>query len=422
MKKISKSHFIVGIIVVLLIIAYLIFTPLGSKAVLRFILSKYSDSKDISIASVNGSLAAGITVNRININSPKHLPQGTVITIQEIKAKALSFDSGGIFVEVNNGQMRMPGSDTILFYGTYKNRRLDFTVYSNTIYVQQFLDMFIESDQLKNINGVVDNFNAVIAGGIFRPRIKGNFHVDNLVYDKFSLSDVPAEINVKIKGDLGKTLLYGDLIMQKGTVKGPTPAVINLDPSKIIFNGDLENPSLGIKAASIVSNVNISIDLKGTFKKPDLVLTSDPPRSQQELLLMLATGTQWASLTSSDPDQDISQDLANDFLNYLVSSGSNNELMKSLGIDSVSVTYNSNTQGAGVSKNLTDKASVRYGVEQTRKDDGSNGSMSQTVGGEYKLTDSVSIDAKTTLSQSDDEGDGRNGSDDTVTLKYKKKF
>ena len=425
MKKISNPYLVIGIILVILLsgLVYLVFTPSGSKAVLYFVLSKYSGSPDISIASVKGSLAQGITVNRISAKSPKYLPEGTVIEIQDITAKAFSFDSGGVYVEINNGQMRMPGSDTIVFYGAYKNRKLDFTVYSKTIYVQQFLDMFIQSDLLTKIDGVINDFNASIVGGVFKPKIKGNFLISDLVYDKFSLTDVPIELNVKIKGDLGRALLYGDVIMQKGTVRGPTPAVINLNPSKIIFQGDLENPSLDIKAASNVSNTAISIELKGTFKKPDLVLTSDPPMSQQELLLMLATGTQWSSLSSGDPNQDISQDLANDFLNYLISSGSNNEIMKSLGIDSVSVTYNGNTQGAGISKNLSDKTSIRYGVEQNKRDDnGSNGSLNQTVGGEYKLTDSVSLDAQTTLSQSDDGGDSGNGTNGTVTLNYKKKF
>ena len=339
MKKISNPYLVIGIVLAILLLGlvYLVFTPSGSKAVLYFALSKYSGSRDISIASVKGSLAQGVTVNRISAKSPKYLPEGTVIEIQDITAKALSFDSGGIYVEINNGSLRMPGSDTILFYGTYKNRKLDFTIYSKTIYVQQFLDMFIQSDLLKKIDGDIDDFNATIAGGVFRPKIKGDFLIRNLIYDKFSLTDVPIEADVKIKGDLGRALLYGDVIMQKGTVRGPTPAVINLNPSKIIFKGNLENPSLDIKATSNVSNTEISIELKGTFKKPNLVLTSDPPMAQQELLLMLATGTQWSSLSSGDPNQDISQDLANDFLNYLISSGSNNGIIKSLGIDSLTL-------------------------------------------------------------------------------------
>ncbi len=193
----------------------------------------------------------------------------------------------------------------------------------------------------------------------------------------------------------------------------------------MFFTGRWNVPKLDIKGSTAIEGVKIFATLQGTMEKPDLKLVSEPPLPQEALLLMLATGKRWRNLEGSFNQGEIPLVLARDFLDYFFLSGVGTELAERFGISNVSLTYDSATQGVGLRSTLSDKAELRYGVEQPEAYERQQ-SPKQKIGAEYKISDQVSIEAQGIVKQQETPAAAgtpqASQKDGQVLLKYKKKF
>jgi hypothetical protein len=93
----------------------------------------------------------------------------------------------------------------------------------------------------------------------------------------------------------------------------------------------------------------------------------------------------------------------------------------------ISFDQESGKKGIAVKKDLTQQLEVGYGVEQQQEQPGGPSTVTQTLGGEIKMTDKISVGVERELKkQYDPQLSSPDAlpqeTDDKVLLKYKGKF
>ncbi|MBU1037886.1 MAG: translocation/assembly module TamB, partial [Candidatus Omnitrophica bacterium] len=239
----------------------------------------------------------------------------------------------------------------------------------------------------------------------------------------FSMTNCLGDVKLQLKGIKDDFKLDGQILLKSGVISGPKTAVINIKESKILFINEPKRPMLDLKGLAIVEKVNINIALKGTFDQPELKLTSMPPMDEDRLLLMLATNKTWQSVETAINKQELSADIAKDFLDYFIFSGSGSKISEKYGIRDISVKYNKTTTGVRATKDITDKAALSYSVEQSLQTMG-NQTTTQKIASEYKINENISVGAEKELKQNDKNArpEDKQQTDDKVTVKFKKEF
>jgi hypothetical protein len=181
----------------------------------------------------------------------------------------------------------------------------------------------------------------------------------------------------------------------------------------------------------MVKDTKINIKVSGRRDHPKMELTSYPDLPETKLLLMLVTGKSWGGLDESLTEGKLSPDLAKDAVDFLFfggGSGSESSLTKRLGIKDISISYDQNKKGISLKEGLTKQIEVGYGVAQEAGDIQQQSTVTQTVGGEIKMTERLSVGVERELKKHYDAGIAPQGgpisseSDDKLLLKYKRKF
>lgn len=417
------SMAVVSIFFLSLIVYYFLFTTKGSSFIVKSVLSKYAESKDIDINKITGSLSEKISLQDVEIRDLEALPRGSIIKIQRIDIYFTSFSLQGLNLEIFNGRLNLPKSEIIPFHGTYKNGFLGINIHSNKVTVRELLDLFAKNQTFKKISGEINDLDIYIRGSFLEPKLKGGFRINKLSRNGFSMINCPSIFDVTLK-DLKKGVkIYGEVVFTSGTISGARTTVIKLKESRILFSGDPKRASLDIYGDSTIENTKIKIVLRGTFNSPELKLTSEPPLPQERLLVMLVTGKSWKGTEVALGKGQLSVDLVKDFVDYFVFSGSGSKVAQRLGISDISVTFEQQKKGVGVKKAITEKVDANYAVEQSQAKEQSP-TTTQKVGAEYKITESVSIETEKEIKQKNrtEQAQDTQKPDDKLMLKFKKEF
>jgi len=435
-KRVISS--VITVVIVLFCVSaasacYFLFTPKGSGFLAKFALSKFAGSNDIQFAKAEGMLARKLSLYDIEIKDIKGLSKDSELKIQRLDIYFSSFGIRGLNIEVDNGRLILADSDAVLFYGKYAQKDLDFNVFSRRVDIGGLLSLFSANSALENLSGSLSDLDVSIKGALNESKLIGNMQIDKLTRNGFSMIGCPVALKIDVKDIIDKPKLYGEVVLKSGTVQGPKSKA-KLSLSKIIFSGDPMKPRLDVRAISTIERVKIDIELKGTIEEPDLKLTSEPARSQERLLIMLATGKSWSATEASLFQQKPSLGVAKDFIDYFILGGQGSNLASKLGISDVSLKYEKQTKGIEAKKMVTDKTSVIYGIEQEVKENDSQGkkgtqsTITQKIGGEYNITDNISVGGEKELKsqqqnnntqQPQQEADPAN---DKIYLKYKTEF
>ena len=298
---------------------------------------------------------------------------------------------------------------------------MDVNAYCQQLYVREFLDWFSESNTLKAISGRISDLDMYIKGSLSEPVLTGTLGIEELSKNGFSMTNCPASFNITLKDLKGELKVFGELNFISGTMSGPKTATIELQKSKVSFSGNPKDPSLTLKGTTTVEGTKIYVTLSGSADKPDLQLRSEPTLSQERLLLMLATGKSWKGTELALDRGRISSELAKDFVDYFFFGSSGSKIAKRFGIDNIAFKYDSQTKGVEIKKTISDKLEATYGVEQSQEKD-LESSSTHKIGGGYKVTDTVSVEAEKELSQDKIDGQDKLQTKDKVILKYKKEF
>jgi hypothetical protein len=168
-----------------------------------------------------------------------------------------------------------------------------------------------------------------------------------------------------------------------------------------------------------VARTLINIKVKGTRQSPKVELSSDAGYSQQQLLLMLATGQRLSLGDDTSGRSRMTPALASDFVDYLLFGGERGRFIRALGLSDISINANEKRQGfipatdfpggeplqkSGVpaanawgvtfNKDVTDRLGVGYGVEMGDNPSSRQQDVTHRLEGEYQLTDKFVLGAQ----------------------------
>ncbi len=408
---------------------FFVFTTLGSVIVARYLIAPYADLRRMTVQRVEGNLSQGLSFREVEIRGLPGLPGESVLKAQSLSVAVDPLQIWHSRIQVQNGRLGFTSYDyPVVLSGAVKNGLLDFNVYSKSINVGDFLDLFSAQRRVKIVSGTLADFDGYLRGAVNRPVLTGAFLVEKFSYREFLLTQSLVSLELRFAQVGRQPKLYGRVLFKSGTITSRS-ATVQLEPSEISFSGPLQAPRLNVKGTSTIEGVKIFATLQGTVQQPELHLVSEPPLSQEVLLLMLSTGKRWRNAETGVPQGqgEIPLVLARDFIDYLLFSGLGTELAEKYGLSNVSLTYDAATQGVGLRTTFSDRAEIRYGLQQPPQDLASTQtSPTQKVGVEYKITDKISVEAESKLkSQQPAPAQGEKEQvqqDGQVVLKYRKKF
>lgn len=399
---------------------YYFFTPKGSIVVTKYFMMKYFGEENVTIKKIEGCIFKKLYLYGIEIGDIAKLPKNSIVRIQKLDLYFKTHKLNGLCLDIFNGRLRLPDSEPVIFAGKYRGGVLEVDVYTKEVSVKDALDLFYKDRKFRKPAGSIIDLSCLVKGTFADLELKGDLTIEKLSQNEFSVIGVPCSFDIQIK-DMQKALkVYGNIIFSGGKIAGPKAAV-SLRQSRVIFAGDAAGFSMDLNGTSKIEDVIINIELKGTMESPYLKLTSQPPLPEERLLLMLATGKSWKSVESSLVQGKISPDLLQDFMEYFVFGGSGSGMAEHFGISVVSFKYDESKKGIGVKKGVTDKAAVNYGIEQAQT--GKDTVNTHTIGGEYKVTENVSVEGSREIVQKDKNAtDSDEPPKDQVMVKYKKEF
>lgn len=423
----KKKRFILAAIglplfFVLALVFYLFFTESGLNLFIKAALSGYVKSEDVEIKKIEGTLPQAVSFQDISLENLKYMPPGTLLEIKKLDVYVNPFKIEDSHLNIHNGRLNIPGSDPVLFHGTYKDGLLDFDVYSKSLNVSQIRGL-IQNPGLGDISGTIDALDIYIKGRLFEPELTGGFHVQTLSRQGFLISDCQVSLDLMLKEIIGAPDIYGDIDLNNGQVSGPKTAVVKILSGKILFKGRSEEPFFDLKGISNVGGVKINVELKGTIEKPDIRLSSEPSLPKGLLLLMLATDKSWKDIEGVLNQGQVSADIAKDFIDYFFFAGTGSRIARYFGISDVFLKYDGQTRGIGVKKDIIGKAEVSYSIEQPQEKE-ERPVTTHKIGGEVRVTDTVSVEAERELKEDQEavKPEDKTQSSDTLFLKYKKQF
>ena len=129
----------------------------------------------------------------------------------------------------------------------------------------------------------------LIRGNLARGEVTGNIKVTGTIGD-------PKTSGTLTTKDLSADLPFSDLKIQTG--------IITLRPEA------LTNPTINLRGSSVVGQYTVQVYLTGPVENPKLILTSDPPLPESEILILIATG----SASSELGDRQVASQKAFQFL------------------------------------------------------------------------------------------------------------
>lgn len=408
---------------VILAASYFFFTTEGSDKIVKAAFSRFMPYKSFSFEKIKGTLAQKLVYDGLVLNGLEFFPEGSILKVQNLDIALSAIDISALSVKIVNGVLKIQGFENIFFDGLFEKGQLDINLYSKNINIRDIVILLNGDRELKKADGTLGDVDVYIKGPVSEPRLSGLFRINTVTFNNFYIanSDVSCDLGVT---DVGKEpKLTGSLLLQGGEISGPKTAVIKIKDALIIFKGPVDNPSLDVKGTSSVEKTKIDIVLKGSLKNPVLKLSSVPPLSQERLLVMLATGKSWKGTEDALKQGQLSADLVKDFLDYFIFSGAGSRLAAFFGITDLSVTYDKDKKGVGVKKSISDKIDATYAIEQSASNN-SQQTVTQKIGGEYKVTDKVTLGAEKdlVLSNATNQAQGAQKTGESVNIKFKTNF
>jgi len=396
MKKII-SIFLIGIVIIIVIGCYFIMTPHGSALLGRILFKALVPAYQPDPEFAQGSLFKGLQFENLEIplDSNDQFPDGTMLRIEWLEILVGGIRPQDMDIELRNARIVIPRGDPVICSGTYHQGRLDVNLFARTISMQQIMP-FIPNVPVdwRQSQGTLSDTDLFIKGPLNQIQISGRWTIDKFKKDDFVIQNNVVDIQLEIRGADNNDGLNGFIEFQGGTARGARTALVHLDKGRLTFDRfAADNPDLNLRAWAQVEKTKINIRLEGPVKNPAIVLTSQPPAPQAQLMIMLATNRSWQG-TEALFDQKIPGNLVKDFIDYFLFSGSGSEMAKKFGIKDFYVNYDDQVQGFGVTKSVTESVDAIYEVEQRPTDTQGKLNREHKIGGSVQILDNLSVTAK----------------------------
>jgi len=401
---------------------YFLFTTKGSCLLVRALVSRYIAAAEIEALKAEGCLARVLVFHNAEFGSLRALPPGAKLKAQKIEVSFSSFGLSGFDVNVYNGKLLLPWGEAVLFYGGYRNSSLVIEAFTGKLSINETFAVFFRNSELNKVSGSFTGLDIKITGPLRELFLEGVFCIDSAVYKNFWASGCPAKVSVKLANSGSGLQARGKIDISGGVLSGGNTSEINLKESSIVFKGAPGAVSFDLNGTAKVEDTRIDVSLSGTADKPELKLVSQPPFPQERLLLMLATNRKWQAAENALSGGKVPANLAADFLDYFIFSGSAGKFVRDLGIHDVSFKVDGRSTEVGATKDITGSASVSYSLEQQQ--DNSAPVAYHKFGAQYKITETLSLGAERVSEQKADTSgeDGGQKVNDKVFLKFKADF
>ena len=422
-----KSFIIFALLLFSLVLGTLYFifsTQKGAHQAANFFLSHFVQANKKEFAEVRGNIEQGLSFKNIELKDLQGLPDGSEVKIQKLDVIFDSLDIKKANVAVENGRLFLPHCEPIVVMGNYSNGNLSFNIFTKAVDVSDIL-AFSDNKSVRNVAGAISNIDLYVTGPLNKVNVRGDFKVDQIVKSDFSLSNSEGSLSLTLSSPdgLGKDVKPDGEIDFKNGVFQIRKIQLQLEPSRIMFAENFREPSFDIKGTATVDEFKIILTLQGTRSAPALDANSVPPRSREELLIMLVTGKSWQG-DGAPEGQRASSQLAGEMIDFFLILG-DNPLVEALGITDTAIKYDEQTRGIGVTTKIGDRLKVGYEVdEHTARQQGEPPSVTHKLGGEVQVTPHVSISAEKEFQPRQDlpGATDTTPTDDKVLLKFKKQF
>jgi hypothetical protein len=382
----SFLAFICWISIILCVAAYaFLTTPWGARIASTYLIEMYLPFCHVNVGDYEGTIEKGLVLKNVTINNIPNIQEG-IIHIQNLFVQIPLIRWDQLFIKVNNASLHLPAADPIVFNVQLNKNQLSGNCYARSVDTKQFLTIYGRHDLAKFIYGFVTRIDLDISGTINEPRFVGHFLVDKIVFRDTQVIDGFGNLDVKIPS-LKEQSLVGIVTMQSAAVK-IKQVNVDLTASRVIFKGPTDDFDLDIHGYSKVEDINIDLAIKGTFLKPLLLVSSDPPMAERDILVALATNNAWSDMDES--------------------------------------------QGFGLRRKLGETFNVGMQVEERQSPVGRDQNLgySRTLGGQMNVTDKLSVNvARKYLPANRDATTGVNSSTQTqkdnesqIYLQYKQRF
>jgi len=200
----------------------------------------------------------------------------------------------------------------------------------------------------------------------FRVRLDINVIADRTIRIKNNLADMKAGGEFQVVGDTRKVIVLGTFDVYEGYVE-LYGSRYELKRATVDFQDPRRNnPRLDARGETRKGNYNVSVLVSGTFEKPEVDFTSDPPLSRTDIVSLLALGVTTQNTASSGTGAGTSSGGGSAAAIAIGSSvgGVNERIRSSVGLDKFAIEpgYSSATKTFEpkfvVGKSFGDRASV----------------------------------------------------------------
>lgn len=424
-----SSIFVIAIISFMIVTTcgyyYLTRTTQGARWFFDFLAKRYLGAQTFKYRTLEGTLADGIRLTNVRITDLDRFTVRNLVLVQNLDVAVPGFNISKMHIKIRNGRIKFPLSDPIGFYGTFQNGELNINAYCGIIDVREIVTVVRNPLKIHNLQGTASKASMTIRGAFTQPVLRGEFLLDDFRYLGFSLAKLPATFLFTVSRGQDSLLWNGELLVPSGVVTSRLTR-IELNPSKLTFKGPFRNPGLDIAGSSKVNQTLINISLKGTKLKPELNVTSNPPKAKEMLLVMLATGQELVVPQEASGEERLISTNDRDFIDFFTFS-SEGQSPNAMGLTDFTVNMQDNLKWLGIKRRVTDQLKVGINLQETRAMTGDNADVTRSVGGEVQVADSITlgVDKKvtdtSTVSDSPADAQPKDGGMD-VMIKYKKSF
>ncbi|MFP4473130.1 MAG: translocation/assembly module TamB domain-containing protein [Candidatus Omnitrophota bacterium] len=406
-------------------VAYVTLTASGSQWMVRTILRRVLDydREDFLYEESSGTLVSGLSFKNMEIRDIPFMPEGGILRIQELTADINGWGWDDVDIRVDNARWSLPReSGLAVGFFTLQQGKIDANVFSEGLNISGLLKLFAR-DKAVFYDGWATDIDLYAQGDLEQLNITGEFTVESLRRGPFTLEGARCTADLKIMNVMKDDLVRGNLRLVGGRVYGQRTAKVEIEEVLITSPGNIRDAYVNFEGKAVIDQVRVVIIVNGTLQDPQVTLSSTPILSQQQLLLMVMTNKRWFADSAVGEGQGIPAEAAKDFIDYFVFGGAGSRIAERYGITRFDIIYEEGRRGLNVSKEVGGGLEAQYGIEQDIGDEEA-GEVTHTVGGEYRLTDKLSVQGEKeflpaqdkTDSQTESEGEGK------VLLKYRTKF
>lgn len=435
MKKVFLVYLIILFVFLSAIgsaVYYFVFTQAGAERTIDYFKPQLIQAQVVKIPEVEGSLWDGILFENIELINLKGLPTDSSLSVQRVHIFVEKKWPFTFKVNIENGKIVLPSSEPIIFYGAIENGNVDVNVFSFRVNIEHIMPILDTDDDILPLKGYLESVDLRLRGTLDRLTITGTAKAPTFGYKTFTLENTNAKADLVVRKPESQRL-NGTIFLFEGKMRSRGVA-IDIQEGRIHFAGKPQEPRFDFRGISQVGNTLIRISLSGDLNDPQMELSSIPPKSQDQLLLMLVTGKEWRGMETSVDENRLAPELVQDFVDYFVFSGSGEKMGKKFGIRDTFFTFDESEKGVGFKKDITSRLGLGYAIWQLGEE-GQEYTYRHKLLGDYEIFDNVWVEVEKRvnlgteaevkeLDELDPKTSTKSSSylDDKILLKYKVGF